>query len=748
MNIAAEVAVDNAAFKFDKLYSYKIPAELREFAAVGSRVLVPFGKAAPRMGVILGLSESDSPEFKSIIDIERGHPALSNDMVRLITLLREKTFCTYYDAVRTILPKNSRLVPNEDREKLQATSRGHIETVFSYTPHDPRPRLTEKQRAVCALIENNPMTAAQIIAAAGVSRGVIDNLAQKDIIQRSERAKDLDVYAVDGNVGAMPDMTQLQQRAFNTMNDIMSDAGKPGTTLFHGVTSSGKTIVYIKLIDKIVNEGRGALVLVPEIVLATQMIYRLRELFGERVGIIHSALSDSERQIQWDKIRRGECSVVVGTRSAVFAPVQNLGIIIVDEEQETTYVSEQTPRYSALDVAAFRSKETGAHLVLSSATPSVESYYKAKNGAYNLVYLGERYGDMPLPKVRVVDMRRELLAGNSHYVSKYLKEEIDTRIERGEQCILLLNRRGYRPLSMCNKCKKIVKCESCDTPLVLHKTLGMYICHYCNKTLAISQTCDECGGGIKHTGIGTQKIEEDLEALFPAARILRLDVDSVSKKHSAAQLLFDFSRGKYDIIIGTQMIAKGLDFPNVTLVGVLSIDQLMLMPSYRAAERTFAMLTQVVGRSGRGDKKGEAVIQTVDPENAIIRLAAKQDYEKFYDSEIISRKAHLYPPFCAISSAGFIAEKEPDAAGAAKEFAKIMQDVQQERFENLPIRILDPAPMRVSYIGNLFRYHVVIKHRPGREFRVFLRECVVQFNKTGHSKSAKIFVDFVGEPGN
>lgn len=744
------VAVDNAAFKFDKLYSYRIPADLETYAAVGARVLVPFGRGAPRMGVVLKVEqpEETGQELKTVIDIERDTPVLDQEMVKLILLLREITFCTYYDAVKTVLPKNSRLVPDEDKTSMEAAASGHLETAFRYIPHDPPPRLTDKQQAVCDLITDSAMTAAEITQMAGVTRAVVDRLAEKGIVQKIRRSKDMNLYEFESLARDIPTLTPAQQVAYNEITDYIHDGQKPDTTLLHGVTSSGKTILYIKLIEQAVNEGKGAMVLVPEIALATQMIYRLRELFGTRVGIIHSALSDTERQLQWEKIRDGECDVVVGTRSAVFAPLQNPGIFIIDEEQEGSYVSEQNPRYAAGHIAAWRAKYHGAHLILSSATPSVESYCYAQSGRYNLVTLNERYGNMPLPSVRVVDMRRELLAGNSHHISAYLKEEIDTRLERGEQCILLLNRRGYRTVSMCRSCREIVKCKSCDTPVVVHKNKNSYVCHYCGRSYPIEETCAACGGAIMHTGIGTQKIEEDLEALFPTARILRLDLDTVSRKHSIEKLLYDFSRGEYDIIIGTQMIAKGLDFKNVTLVGVLSIDQLMLMPSFRANERTFSMLTQVVGRSGRGDKKGEAIIQSIDPENPIIRLAARQDYAGFYKDEIVSRKNHLYPPFCALCTVGFISENEQHAQQAAAGFSEIIQTLQNAEYADMPIRVLGPAPMRVAYINDLYRYRLVIKHRPGRQFREFLRRAMTQWNEDGRAGKARTYVDFAGEPDN
>lgn len=740
------VAVDNAALEYDKLYSYAVPDALRERAVVGARVTVPFGTGRPRAGVILDISTAqDGAVLKELLDAESGEPAMTPELMRLVKLLRETTFCTYADAVKVILPKFSRMTAGAD-DLLKSHGEGHLETAYEYREGSLPPRITEKQRAVCELVRDNPQTASQITQALGVTRAVADRLADKAILRRFERVKPDETYA-DYARHDIPPLTAAQRAAADKLVSLAADETKPDTTLLFGVTSSGKTLVYIELIQNAVAQQRGALVLVPEIALATQMIYRLRELFGARVGIIHSALSDTERQIQWERIKSGEYDVIVGTRSAVFAPVRSLGVIIIDEEQESSFLSEHSPRYDARAVAAFRARENGAQLLLASATPSIESFYKAQSGAYNLVRLDERYRDMPLPKVDVVDMRAELLAGNSHYISLRLKEEIDARLKRGEQCILLLNRRGYRTLSMCCSCKKIVKCPSCDTPLVVHKGKNCYLCHYCGRALPVDDVCDSCGGRIKHTGIGTQKIEEELETLFPSARVLRLDVDSASRKHGLENRLREFARGEYDIIIGTQMVAKGLDFANVTLVGVLSLDLLLLMPSFRARERTFAMLTQVVGRSGRGDKKGEAVIQTLDPDSDVIKLAAKQDYDAFYAIEIASRKAHLYPPFCAISSVGAVAERETDAARAAQAFALLAERAQKSR-RSMPIRILGPAPMRVAYINDLYRYRIVFKSRGDREFRELLRECLDEWRTLDEAKHAKLFVDFAGELDN
>ncbi|MDO4566328.1 MAG: primosomal protein N' [Oscillospiraceae bacterium] len=743
------VAVDRAVPKFDRLYTYKVPEALLPYARRGARVLVPFGRGAPRSGLILKEDalppEGGEIELKELIDIERGERALTPELVELIFFLRETAFCTYAEALKTVMPKSGFLIANESGMRLKALKKGHLETVYEYREQGASPRLTEKQRAVTQLIKNDPKTLPQILQALGVSRAVVEGLVKREIVERSERVKS---PSGSFKAGERPRLTPGQLAAVKAIESLAFDGSKPDTTLLCGVTSSGKTLVYTELIYKTVEKGGSALVLVPEIVLATQMIARLRALFGERVGVIHSALADGERRAQWERIKSGEYDVIVGARSAVFAPAKNLSLIIIDEEQEGSYLSEQSPRYDARAAAVFRAKRSGAQLLLASATPSVESYYKAKQGLYNLVGLSERYGGLPLPEVRVVDMREELLAGNSHYISQALKEAVDLRLKRGEQAILLLNRRGYRPLSMCGSCKKIVKCPSCDSPLVIHKKRGCYLCHYCGGAYPINEFCEDCGGKIKHTGIGTQKIEEELEALFPEARILRMDVDAVSRKGEAERLLARFGRGEYDMIIGTQMIAKGLDFPKVTLAGVLNIDSMLLMPSFRARERAFAMLTQVVGRSGRGERPGEALIQTIDAENPLIALAAAQDYVGFYEGEIAIRKAHLYPPFCLISSVGFLAEKQSAALAASEEFAHLAEEAQREKYPAMPIRILGPAPMRVAYISKLFRYRVVFKSRGDAAFRSLLREAAERWEHSERAKGAKMFIDYFGELEN
>ena len=739
MFTGVEVAVDNAAFQFDKLYSYNVPAEYESYAKVGARVLVPFGKSGSRMGIVLGLCEG-STDYKQILRIEQTEPVVNEEMVDLIKYLRNTTFCTYYDAVKAVLPKNIRLVPDGEDGELEFKNEGHTENAYRTVPDTEHPGATAKQNALLGYL-SEPHTYSEIHEELGISRDVVNRLLDRGWIaqERRWRTDELD-FSSPGYLDRF-ELSPAQQEAYDRIRGYMSDPDRPDTTLLYGVTSSGKTMLYVGLIRETLEAGKGAMLLVPEIALATQMIGRLQTMFPGKVGIIHSALSDTERTLQWKRILDGEYPLVVGTRSAVFAPISEIGLIIIDEEQEQTYLADQSPRFRAPAVAAYRAKRHGAHLLLSSATPSVESYYLAQENKINYVELGERFGNMPLPDVRVVDMRNELMQGNTHTIGVELYEKIRERLDRKEQIILLLNRRGYRTVTICKECKEVIMCDSCSMPMVWHKTDCTHRCHYCGKIVPQYLTCRKCGGELRHTGIGTQKIEEELEELFPDARVLRVDLDSMSGKNSLTRSLRDFQEKKYDMIIGTQMIAKGLDFENVTLVGVLSVDSMLLMPSYRAYERTFDMLTQVIGRSGRGTKAGEAVIQTIDPDNPIIRIASRQDYRSFYNSEIRLRKAHLYPPYCHICAVCFSAESSDQGKTAANRFVEqIRETFSQEK--NVPVRVIGPAPMRVPIVGKQYRWRLILKSRGDAKFRELLGKCLVEVRKRPGVGNTRIYIDF------
>ena len=480
----------------------------------------------------------------------------------------------------------------------------------------------------------------------------------------------------------------------------------------------------------------------PEISLTPQMIYRLKAFFGDRVAVQHSALSNTERLLQWQQIQNGGADIVVGTRSAVFAPLPDIGVIIIDEEQEHTYHSESAPRYSAHDVAKRRAAAHGALLLLASATPSTESYYAAQAGRYTLVELSERYNHMPLPEVRLVDMREELAAGNASSVSRALADEISRNLARGEQTILLLNRRGYKTVGMCTACSEVVKCDACSVPMVYHKADGRLLCHYCGKSVSpVPEVCPACGGKLKYTGFGTQRVEEELEQMFPAARVLRMDLDTTSRKNAHETMLRRFAKGEYDIMLGTQMVAKGLDFEKVTLVGVLGIDQLLFAQGYKAFENVFSLVTQVVGRGGRAAQAGRALIQTVDPNHPVLNLAARQDYKSFFAEEISFRRLNLYPPFCTICLAGFSGAKEPEVLAASRAFAADVQRLAQQR-SGIPLRILGPAPMNIAMVNNHYRYKLTLKCRNDNAFRALMGEALAAYNAAGWPGKVSVYLDF------
>ena len=563
--------------------------------------------------------------------------------------------------------------------QLQKQLVRHTEPVYRRTDAPWQGRRTEKQQAAWDALAFGPKTQKEL-EEQGVTKAVLAGLVKKGVLVVSAQDKSVALYEDYSPAQETIALSPAQQAAFSRLAALM-DTGRPAAALLHGVTSSGKTLVFLKLIEKAVAAGRKALVLVPEISLTPQMIYRLKAFFGDRVAVQHSALSNTERLLQWQQIQNGGADIVVGTRSAVFAPLPDIGVIIIDEEQEHTYHSESAPRYSAHDVAKRRAAAHGALLLLASATPSTESYYAAQTGRYTLVELSERYNHMPLPEVRLVDMREELAAGNASSVSRALADEISRNLARGEQTILLLNRRGYKTVGMCTACSEVVKCDACSVPMVYHKADGRLLCHYCGKSVSpVPEVCPACGGKLKYTGFGTQRVEEELAQMFPAARVLRMDLDTTSRKNAHETMLRRFAKGEYDIMLGTQMVAKGLDFEKVTLVGVLGIDQLLFEQGYKAFENVFSLVTQVVGRGGRAAQAGRALIQTVDPNHPVLNLAARQDYKSFFAEEISFRRLNLYPPFCTICLAGFSGAKEPEVLAASRAFAADVQRLAQQRY--------------------------------------------------------------------
>lgn len=731
----ARVAIDNAALRFDRLYSYLLPDSM-SYASVGARVAVPFGNGNKlRVGIILGFDDEYDESYKKIVYCEES-PILDSEQLELIFWLKENTFCGYFDAVKVLLPKLSRAVVKNGSggSILLEQSKGYTETIYAPTGVG---EATKRMSEIISAVPQSGATYAEISSLTGASRDTINRMTERGLLAKAQRNREKPIYTdykkrTDGYT-----LFDEQRVAYEKIVSRISL--KKNETLLHGVTSSGKTVIYIKLMEYMLSVGRSVILLVPEIALATQTILRLRELFGEEVAVIHSGLSDTERQLQWMKIKNGFCRIVVGTRSAVFAPADSLGLIIIDEEQEAAYSSEQSPRYNAVSVAKHRATLCGAHLLLSSATPSVCDYFHAQSTG-SIVKLEKRYMSMPLPRVITVDMRAELLSGNTGVISEQLAQLIRDRLSKKEQVMLLLNRRGYFPVSICTECKEIQKCPQCDVPLVFHKPSGNMVCHYCFRHEPAEGVCRKCGAALSFKGVGTQRAEEQIAALFPEARVLRLDTDAAGKKGEYETKLNDFQNGNYDIIIGTQMIAKGLDFSNVTLAAVLSVDQQLLMQDYKVYERCFAMLTQLVGRSGRGEAAGSAVIQTVDPENSVIRYAVEQDYDSFYNTEITLRKACLYPPFCALYTIGFVSDKEKPAYDAAAAMAQTIKALVNQQ-ANIPVRVLGPAAFRVGRVMGAYRVKLTVKCRGDKRWNDLLEKALECFYSMKEYSEVRCFVD-------
>ena len=740
------VAVSNATFHFDKLYTYAVMPDQQDTVRLGSMVLVPFGRGSrARMGVVLACdAEPESAKLKFLFDVAPASACLTPELLRLVHFLKERTFCTYYEAVKAVIPYGAQYKPTVAEDGvtpvLQKQLVRHTENAYKLVGTlPPKPRPTAKQLAAVALLAGGERTLSAL-EEKGISRAVLDNLCAKGVLECSKVNKSIDLYSSIPLKNEPILLTEEQQAAYNALLPGLEDAA-PHSALLYGVTGSGKTLVFLKLIEHCLQMGRRALVLVPEISLTPQMILRLKSQFGKRVAVQHSALNHTERLLQWQMIQDGGADIVVGTRSAIFSPLENIGLVIIDEEQEHTYRSESAPRYSAHEVARQRAAENGALLLLASATPSTESYYAAQHGRTQLVRLTKRYGGNPLPKVQIVDMRAELASGNPREISLAMEDAIRHNLEAGKQTILLLNRRGYQTVAQCEDCREVLKCQKCSVPMVYHKSAHKLLCHYCGSQLDPPPArCPACGGKLQYLGFGTQKAEEELAKLFPEARILRMDQDTTAAKDAHEKLLAKFARHEYDIMVGTQMVAKGLDFEDVTLVGVLGIDSLLFAQGFRAYETVFSLVTQVVGRSGRAKDPGFAIIQTTDPDNPVLNLAAAQDYDAFFEQEIAYRKLGLYPPFCGLCVVGFAGPKESEVARASARFAALLGR-QAAKQPDLPLRVLGPTPGSIEKINDSYRYKLTVKCRNDRRFRNLIRETLTLYEQEKLPGKATVVVD-------
>ncbi len=707
----AKVAVDNTFFSFDTDYSYSLSDELKEKAHTGCEVKVPFGKSNTlRNGIIVEITDGDSYGLKAIHSV--GESVLSDEMISLALWLKERCFCTTYDCLKQMLPRGYGKIKSKGERMIRLTCENDELTG----------KLTKKQRTVCdLLLDVGTADVNEVCEFCSVGISVLKNLVKIGVAEFYHKEVLRNPYKVsmDGEADEIC-LSYAQNKAYETYSNMLKTGG---IGLLYGVTGSGKTQVYLKLIDDALEMNRGVILMVPEIALTPQTLSIFHKRYGNKVAVFHSGLSLGERNDEYKRVKRGDAKIVIGTRSAVFAPIENLGLIVMDEEQEHTYKSERTPRYNAKDVARYRAKYNNALFLMGSATPSIETYSAAKSGRYVLCEIEERYGDTPLPEVITVD-----------------SELIKSNLENKKQTILLINRRGYNTFIACDECGHIVTCPNCSISLTYHSFNNRLMCHYCGYSKVLDNVCPECkSNSVRYSGFGTQRIEDELSNLFPEARILRMDADTTSAKFSHQKILDSFKNGEYDILIGTQMVAKGLDFENVTLVGVVNADNSLYDENYNASEKSFDLITQVVGRAGRRSERGRAVIQTVNPDNETVEYAAMQDYKGFYDNEIKLRKYLIYPPFCDIICAFFTGEDENAVALCAKAFFDELLKLNKEYMQK--IIVLGPTPAKVSKINNNYRYRLAIKCKNSAKIRSMITEILKKMSKIKEFKEISISID-------
>ena len=737
----AKLALASVPYAIDKPYDYLVPEEMQGRICIGMRVFAPFSKGnRPVEGIVLSLSEeSDYPECKYLLRLADENPLFTREQIQLAFFMRERYFCTVYEALRVMVPAGywfNKAGKQREKDKLIRMARisGSAETVVSFI--EANRKKSPKQAEILELLldfELLPVRDVLSFTASGKQslmrlqeQGLIE-LYTQEIYRRPESGKNKEL--------PLPVLNVEQQ---NTLDDIRRSipGDKPGLLL--GVTGSGKTSVYAHLISFVREENAGAILLVPEISLTPQFMTDFTSWFGDEVALLHSALTSGERYDEWKRIKRGEAKIVIGTRSAVFAPVGNLKLIIIDEEQEDSYQSENTPRYHTLEVARYRCIQHQASLLLGSATPDIKSRYLAQTGSYNLFRIRGRYNCMPLPNVHIVDMRNELRKGRVSNISRELISAIQERIERKEQSILFLNRRGTNKLVNCSSCGYVYRCPHCSVAMTWHANRNRLICHYCGFTRKLDPTCPACAGKLSFIGAGTQMIEKELHEVFPDTDILRVDADSITSAGAHRALFKRFTDLQIPIMVGTQMIAKGLNFENVTLVGILSADQSLYSNDYRAGERSFSLFTQVIGRCGRGEKPGEAYIQTYTPDNAVIRFASEQDYDAFYENELEMRRIQHAPPFADWVSFSAAGRDENQVVQALNLCRKYLESAFRQYEE---IRIFGPNPLIVVRVNDVYRYRILISCKLNREIRLTLSSLLTICGTDREMRGIHFYID-------
>ena len=810
----AKIAVSAATYAIDKPYSYFAPAEMD--LQPGMRVLVPFGRSNRRSeGVVLTVEPGSTDGLKSVECCLDAQPLLDGLMLRLAAFMRERYFCTFYDAIRAMLPaglwfqtkdrysrteeayddKNIRqkdalkilrllqdlggaadedalreavceeeafdkaisyllrkkLIKSErdfrrktsDKTEKIATLASSPEEAMAYAAG--RPKSAAMQRAVLELLCSlGSVAVKELCYFTGAKPATLKRLEELGYVSLSDRpvlrCREIKPAQLNGPLN----LNEEQQAAFNGLSEKM-DAIDPGIALLYGVTGSGKTSVYLKLIQKCLENGKSALLLVPEIALTPQLLGLLAAYFGSHVAVLHSSLSAGERYDQWKRVKSGDAKVVVGTRSAIFAPCPKLGLVILDEEQEHSYKSENSPRYAAKEVAIWRGTKEQALVVLGSATPSVETMYHANRGDYTLFRLCQRFNGKALPAVQIVDMRQEVKMGNDLSYSYPLLEAIRETANAGKQTILFLNRRGNSRALVCVDCRKAPECPRCSARLTYHSANERIMCHYCGYSDPAPHRCPSCSGPLKRIGVGTQKAQEELKTIAPELEIDRMDADTVSAVNTHEKILDHFKNNRVPVLIGTQMVAKGLNLQDVTLVGVMDADMSLYSDGFRAAETTFNMLTQVVGRAGRGDTPGRAMIQTMNPEHQVIRMAANQDYDSFYELEIGLRRMQGCPPFGDLCSITFTGQDEAGVLRGAVKFRDSLNAcLQNAAYQSEKCTVLGPAPCPVPKINYNFRYRLTLRCSMTRNLRLLVAHLLREFAKDKVNRGVSVFADVNG----
>ncbi len=703
----ADVIIDISARNVDRVFQYRIPANLRERVSPGVKVIIPFGRSdTKRSGTVVSVSGEpgiDPEKMKEIIDVSDTAVAVSDQLLCLAWWMKERYGSTMNQALKTVLPVKSEVAPKQEKTIVSLVSRRELEELYAEAG---RKNHKARVRLFGALLENGELPYRLTSEQLGITSSTLKPFVDKGIIEI--RTENLDRNPVRGRFtgsGGIK-LNEEQQRAVDTvLSDY--DNGIYDTYLLYGITGSGKTEVYMELIDHVIAKGRQVIVLIPEISLTYQTVMRFYRRFGNRVSIINSKLSAGERYDQSERARRGEIDIMIGPRSALFTPFPDLGLIIIDEEHEGAYKSETAPRYNARDVAAERARMCNAALILGSATPSLETYYRALNGEIKLLTLTRRAKEeSSLAKVAVVDMRDEMAEGNRSIFSRKLKGLIEDRLYKGQQIMLFMNRRGYANFVSCRSCGTALKCPHCDVSLTYHSD-GRLKCHYCGFERPMPKICPNCGSPyIAPFGTGTQKLEENVRKTFPNARVLRMDADTTARKGAHEAILQAFSEGEADILIGTQMIVKGHDFPNVTLVGVMAADLSLYAPDFRSSERTFELLTQASGRAGRGEAAGDVVIQTYSPDHFAIIAAADQDYEEFYRQEILYRKVMSYPPVVGLLTVMLSSRNEKNLEDAARQLAEGIT----EGFSDEGCAVTGPVNGSPYKLNDIYRKNLYIKN--------------------------------------